>query len=135
MYSFRDKQFWRVNLPSALESGKSVTVNVVATFTHALSPFPRKIAQAEKQYVIFNANLYVYSPYTVKSQETTVTTASSTIESYTKVKPFTQTESTISYGPYEDKDAISEVSGILVLLVVSVSKYCYGILVYVYLHI
>ncbi|KAL4226817.1 proteasome regulatory particle base subunit [Mactra antiquata] len=103
-----NNQFWRVNFPSALETGKSITVTVDTTFAHALSPFPRQITQAEKQYVVFIGNLYVYSPYKVTTQSTTVNTASNTIESYTKTKPVSQTENTISYGPYENKEPFSE---------------------------
>ena len=55
-------------------------------------------------------NLYLFSPYKVTKQSTVVTTASSKIETYTKVKPFSQSETTINYGPYEDKEAYSEVS-------------------------
>ncbi|XP_045164577.2 dolichyl-diphosphooligosaccharide--protein glycosyltransferase subunit 1-like [Mercenaria mercenaria] len=103
-----DKQFWRVNFPSALETGKSITVKVDSVYAHALTPFPRQVTQAEKQYVVFSGNLYLFSPYKVKSQTTTVTTASSTIESYTKTKPVSQSESTITYGPYENKAPFSE---------------------------
>lgn len=104
-----DKQFWRIKLPSGLENGKTVSVEVETVFSHALTPFPREITQAEKQFVVFTGNLYLFSPYKVTKQSTTVTTASSKIESYTKVKPFSQTETTINYGPYEDKEAFSEV--------------------------
>lgn len=103
-----DKSFWRVNLPSALDGGKSVTVTVDTTYTHALTPFPREITQQEKQLVVLTSNLYVFSPYTVKSQTTTVTTPSNNIESFTKTKPYTQSENNISYGPYENKEAYSE---------------------------
>lgn len=103
-----DKLFWRIQLPSALSSGKSITVDVDTTFSHALTPFPREITQAEKQFVVFTGNLYLFSPYKVTKQSTVVTTASSKIETYTKVKPFSQSETTINYGPYEDKAAYSE---------------------------
>lgn len=103
-----DKQFWRVNLPSALETGKSITLNVDTVFAHALTPFPRQVTQAEKQYVVFVGNLFVFSPYKVKTQTTIVTTASSTIESYTKTKPVSQSESTITYGPFETREPFTE---------------------------
>lgn len=103
-----DKLFWRIQLPSALSSGKSITVDVDTTFSHALTPFPREITQAEKQFVVFTGNLYLFSPYKVTKQSTVVTTASSKIETYTKVKPFSQSETTITYGPYEDKETYSE---------------------------
>ncbi|XP_052782111.1 dolichyl-diphosphooligosaccharide--protein glycosyltransferase subunit 1-like [Mya arenaria] len=103
-----EKQLWRVALPSALETGKTIIVVVESVFSHALTPFPRQITQSEKQYVVFNGNLFVFSPYKVKTQKTTVNTASSTIESYTKTKPVSQSENTITYGPFENKEAFSE---------------------------
>lgn len=103
-----DKHFWRIQLPSGLENGKSITIDVETVFSHALTPFPREITQAEKQFVVFTGNLYLFSPYKVTKQSTTVTTASNKIESYTKVKPFSQSETTITYGPYENKESYSE---------------------------
>lgn len=110
MVCFSDRQFWRVNFPSALDVGKSITVTVDASYTHALNPYPREITQSEKQYVVFNGNLYVLSPYTIKTQTTVVTTATNTIESYTKTKPVAASEKTITYGPFEDVAPLSSVS-------------------------
>jgi oligosaccharyltransferase complex subunit alpha (ribophorin I) len=98
-----------VQLASGLDAGKSVTVEVDAMYPHALTPYPSQITQAEKQYVIFEGNLYLYSPYKVVSQKTTVVTPTSALESYTKTKPVSFSENIISYGPYEDKAPFSEV--------------------------
>lgn len=104
-----DKQFFRVQLPSSLNAGKTVTVDVEAVYAHALVPYPSQITQAEKQYVVFEGNLYFYSPYKTLSQKTSVTTSSPTLESYTKTKPVSLTENIISYGPYDEKAAFTEV--------------------------
>jgi len=112
---FSDKQFWRVALPSALDSGKTITVTVDIAYTHALSPYPREITQSEKQYVVFSGNLYVFSPYKVKTQTTVVTTTTSTIESYTKTKPVTTSENTITYGPFEKQEPFAQVSMIILM--------------------
>lgn len=103
-----DKEFYRVTLPSGLDAGKSVTVEVEAVFVHSLSPYPSQITQAEKQYVVFEGNLYFYSPYKTVTQKTLVTTSSTTLESYTKTKPASLSENVITYGPYEDKAPFSE---------------------------
>jgi len=116
---FSGKQFWRVAFPSALESGKTITVVVETVFSHALSPFPRQITQSEKQFVVFNGNLYVYSPYKVKTQTTVVNTPTSSIESYTKTKPVAQSENTVTYGPYENQDAFSQVCNTFHLLMLN----------------
>lgn len=120
--SSSDKTFWRVNFPSALSTGKSITINIESVYAHALDPFPRQITQAEKQYVVFTGDLYIFSPYKVKTQMTTVTTASSTIESYTKTKPVSVSESTITYGPYENKEPFSEVKSSYYILFYIVLK-------------
>lgn len=103
-----DKAFYRVQLESVLNSGKTTTIEVEAVFSHVLEPFPAEIAQAEKQLVVLQTNLYFYSPYTTTTQTTAVTTTSSNVESYTKTKPVSQSDTTISYGPYEDKAPFSE---------------------------
>ncbi|KAL8559205.1 hypothetical protein ACOMHN_048452 [Nucella lapillus] len=102
------KEFYRVTLPSSLGAGKSVTVDVEAVFTQSLTPYPSQITQAEKQFVVFEGNLYFYSPYKTVSQKTSVATSSASLESYTKTKPVSVSENVVSYGPFEDKAAFSE---------------------------
>ena len=103
------KEFYRVQLPSGLDAGKTITVEVEAAFAHALTAYPAQITQAEKQYVVFEGNLYFYSPYKTLSQKTSVTTSSTALESYTKTKPVSFSENVISYGPYDEKAPFSEV--------------------------
>lgn len=103
-----DKEFWRVTLRSGLDAGKSVTVELEAAFAHALTPYPSQITQAEKQFVVYEGNLYFYSPYQTASQKTTITTTSSALESYTKTKPVSVSDNVITYGPYENKAPFSE---------------------------
>ncbi|KAK3762792.1 hypothetical protein RRG08_040489 [Elysia crispata] len=103
-----DKTFYRVTLRSALDGGKTTVVELEAIFSHILRPYPSEIAQAEKQLVVLEANLYFYSPYPTTSQTTTVVTTSSNVESYTKTKPVSQSDTSIIYGPYEDKSAFAE---------------------------
>lgn len=50
----------------------------------------------------FVGNHYVYSPYTVKKQSTKVTLSSRNIESFSKLKPYSQSDNIISFGPYEN---------------------------------
>ncbi|CAG5136260.1 unnamed protein product [Candidula unifasciata] len=103
-----DKRFYRVALPSSLEAGKTVSIDVDAVYTHVLTPFPSSITQAEKQLVVLETNLYFYSPYPTTSQTTTVITANTNVESYTKTKPVSQSDTTINYGPFEDTVPFSE---------------------------
>ena len=105
----RDKLFYRIELHEALGAGKQVTVQVQAAFPHTLRPYPSHITQAEKQYVEYIGSALFYSPYKTISQTTTVKCASTNILSYTKVTPSTNSDSSVTYGPYENKDPFSEV--------------------------
>jgi len=98
---------FHVELGQRVEPGDSVTVSVESTFSHALTPFPKQIGQSEKQFVIFSANHHYFSPYKTTTQSTSVNVPTSSIESYTKEKPVSVSESSISYGPYTDTEAYS----------------------------
>ena len=72
-----------------------------------LLPYPAAIGQSEKQLVVFNGNHYVFSPYAVKTQTTSVKLASSAIESHSKLKPTSSSDRVITYGPYKDIKPLS----------------------------
>ena len=95
---------FKVTLASPLAAGKTVKVTVTTSHSHALQPFPAEIKQAEKQLVRYHGNLYFYSPYKTTAQKTVVSLASSAVESYTKTKPNSKSDSTITYGPFENKE-------------------------------
>uniref|UniRef100_T1JMK6 Dolichyl-diphosphooligosaccharide--protein glycosyltransferase subunit 1 n=1 Tax=Strigamia maritima TaxID=126957 RepID=T1JMK6_STRMM len=99
---FRDIPAWRINLRQPLDAGKTVQIEVETSFSEELKPYPSHITQAENQFVNYEGNLHFYSPYLCIKQTTNVVLASATIESYTKVKPVTQNDKTITYGPYEN---------------------------------
>lgn len=97
--------FYEVTLSKPLAPRKTVSIVVKASFSHSLVPFPAEIKQAEKQLVKYSGNLYFFSPYATTSQKTVVSLASAAIESYTKVKPNVKSDSTITYGPFENRAA------------------------------
>ncbi|XP_074645590.1 dolichyl-diphosphooligosaccharide--protein glycosyltransferase subunit 1-like [Tubulanus polymorphus] len=98
-------RFWRVDLASKVGASKTVVVDVETVFSHTLKPYPSEIRQSEKQLVRFDGALYFYSPYATTTQSTTVKLSSPNVESYTKTKPVSFSENTITYGPYENKPA------------------------------
>ncbi|XP_014669054.1 PREDICTED: dolichyl-diphosphooligosaccharide--protein glycosyltransferase subunit 1-like [Priapulus caudatus] len=104
----KDKIFFRIKLKDSLGAGKSTSVDVETVFTHFLHPYPSSITQSEHQLVLFTGNAYFYSPYKTVTQKTLVKLASSTIESYSKVKPVSLSESEITYGPYENTEPFRE---------------------------
>lgn len=104
----KDALTYKVELPSELAKGKSVEVEVETVFTQHLTPFPSEITQKEKQLVKFIGSHYVYSPYKVNKQNTKVALSSRNIESFSKLKPFSQSDNTISFGPYENVAPFSQ---------------------------
>lgn len=98
----KNVKFYLIDLVKALEGGSEVSVDIETVFVHTLQPYPAQITQAEKQFVKFIGNVYVYTPYQVKTQSTTVNCATSNIESYTKEKPSSQNDKTVTYGPYDE---------------------------------
>jgi oligosaccharyltransferase complex subunit alpha (ribophorin I) len=102
-----DKGFWKVELKDALTKGTTATVNVEIVLGGAQEMFPAAITQKEKQLVRYMGNVYAYSPYPVNSQTTSVTLASSNIESYTKQEPVSVQDSSVKYGPYNNVAAFT----------------------------
>ncbi|KAF2324806.1 hypothetical protein GH714_017200 [Hevea brasiliensis] len=93
---------YSVSLPKALGEGDTLTLDVLAVFTHALKPFPEKITQADIQLVVFQDSAYYLSPYAVKVQSLSVKLPDARIESFTKIENTKTRGSEIKYGPYEN---------------------------------
>ncbi|KAF7401307.1 hypothetical protein HZH68_007127 [Vespula germanica] len=102
-----DKIFYSIDLKDALSQGRTMSVEVETIFTHKLIPHPKQITQKEKQLVKYIGNVYIYSPYKVGKLTTTVSLPSRNVESYSKIKPVFQSDSTITYGPYENLSPFS----------------------------
>jgi len=98
---------YTIELKNPLEKGATSDITVKAVFTHVMTPYPTSIAQNEKQFVRYADNVYLFSPYKVSSQTTTVKLASANIESKTEKAPTSVKGDTITYGPYADVEAFS----------------------------
>ena len=68
----------------------------------------KEILQKEKQLVKYTGNFYLFLPYSVTQQTTIVLLSSRNVESYTKTKPATQSDSTINYGTFGKKSPFSQ---------------------------
>lgn len=106
---FSGQTFYRVDLPSGLDAGKEMTIEVETSYSHSLHPYPTHIAQSDRQYVRFIGNVYFYSPYRTQTLTTIVSCATGNIESFTKEKPYTSAEKAVTYGPYENVEPFKEV--------------------------
>lgn len=94
--------FYIVELKQPLNPGRTGMLTLELLFTESLQPYPSRITQKERQLVRFFGNHYFYSPYITIKQSTTVMLYSKTAENYTKLKPVSTQDSTITYGPYND---------------------------------
>lgn len=93
---------YSVTLPKGLGKGDSLTLDVLAVFSHILKPFPEKITQADIQLLLFQESAYYISPYAVKVQSLTVKLPDARVESYTKLEDTKLQGSELKYGAYEN---------------------------------
>lgn len=94
---------WTIDLSESPIAGGSVSpvIEVNAVFSKLLTPHPAAIEQSEKQLVLYQGNHYFLTPYVTETQSTKVKIpAGSQIESYSKLKPNSQSSNTIDFGPY-----------------------------------
>lgn len=88
---------------SVTSSSPTPVLHIETVYSKSLQPYPTHITQNERQLVRYFGSAYIYSPYKTITQKTTVQLASKLVESYTNtVKPSTQVDGTITYGPYEN---------------------------------
>lgn len=95
---------YSVALPNAgLGKAESLTLDVLAVFTHSLQPFPAKITHADNnQLVVFQDSANFLSPYPARLQSLTIKLPDERIETYTKLENSKIQGSEIKYGPYEN---------------------------------
>ncbi|XP_011869468.1 PREDICTED: dolichyl-diphosphooligosaccharide--protein glycosyltransferase subunit 1 [Vollenhovia emeryi] len=99
--AYRDRTFYSVDLGNHLAARRTLTIELETVLTHELAPHPKQITQQEKQLVRYTGNVYTCLPYAVTKQTTYVALPTRNLESYTKIKPVSQTGSMLAYGPYE----------------------------------
>lgn len=90
-----------VALPTSA-AGATQVLYIETTFTKSVHAFPTEIVQNEKQLVRYFGNAYFYSPYVTLTQKTTIHLSSKNVESFTPVKPSSQSEAVLTYGPYDN---------------------------------
>ncbi|XP_025837393.1 dolichyl-diphosphooligosaccharide--protein glycosyltransferase subunit 1 [Agrilus planipennis] len=103
----KSKQFYKVELSQSLQGGRTIVLTLEIVLTKSLIPYPSSISQKDRQLVRYFGSHYFYSPYNTLKQKTTVNLGSRNIESYTKLKPVSQLESTIVYGQYANVQPFS----------------------------
>ncbi|XP_021295606.1 dolichyl-diphosphooligosaccharide--protein glycosyltransferase subunit 1B [Herrania umbratica] len=102
-----DTKYFTIYLANPLNSGESITLEVLYMLTHSLEPFPAEIGQSESQLVYYRDSALVLSPYHIKQQTTFIKTPSTKVESFARVEPTNRAGTEIKYGPYEDRTPYS----------------------------
>ncbi|OVA18065.1 Ribophorin I [Macleaya cordata] len=100
-------KFFSISLLNPLNSGETVTVEVLLVLTHSLEPFPVEISQSESQFVYYRDSAIILSPYHIKEQTTFIKTPSTKVESYTRVEPTNHVGTELKYGQYDDRPPYS----------------------------
>ncbi|KAF5273383.1 hypothetical protein FQR65_LT04675 [Abscondita terminalis] len=95
-------QAFTVKLNHPVAAGRTSTINVEFVLTNSQVPYPSSIVQKDKQLIRYFGNHYFYSPYLTIKQTTSVIVNTRSIENYSKLKPVSQSDSSITYGPYND---------------------------------
>lgn len=90
-------------------NSQSELITIEQIYTNLQKPFPETIKQNGRQLVRYNGNHYYFSLYDTRTQQTKVKLpATGSIESFSKLKPTTQIDRSIHYGPYENAKKLSE---------------------------
>lgn len=91
-------------------NSQSDLITIEQIYSKLQQPFPETIKQNGRQLVKYNGNHYYFSLYDTRTQQTKIKLpATGSIESYSKVvKPVTQTDRAIHYGPFENVQKLAE---------------------------
>ncbi|KAM3725103.1 Dolichyl-diphosphooligosaccharide--protein glycosyltransferase subunit [Dirofilaria immitis] len=102
---------YKIELLNIIPPNGKAVVTVDYELTEYLEPHPKKITQAESQFVIYKGNAYVPSVYPVKQEKTLLILSSGKLESRTTVSPTSVESGEIIYGPYVDQKpyAVAEI--------------------------
>lgn len=68
----RELQLYKITFDTPVKPNDEIRFGVKIASTHKLNPFPAKVPQVSRQFVVYNDNVYVYSPYFTDEMKTTV---------------------------------------------------------------
>lgn len=105
---------YTILLKKPVPPGETGIIKVTAYFTRVLTPYPAEISQTEDQFVLFETNYLVTSPYVTKTQTTKLKLPSGKVESITAPEPISRKGSSITLGPYSDVKSWADTSAMSV---------------------
>jgi oligosaccharyltransferase complex subunit alpha (ribophorin I) len=103
----KDAVLYEYTLDSALKSGEKLSLTLALGFIGLVKPYPEYIKQKDNQKLLYKDNVYLFSPYAVKSQKTTVRLGGAAIESFSEIRPFDRRGGDLVFGSYSDQTAFA----------------------------
>lgn len=98
-------QYFRIQLPKALEAGAQQTLGITYYVLSAYRPLPALIAQDDKQYLVHDFSAYCPSAYETTKQKTEVKFPSSDVPDFTQLAAdqvqAQKQGSKLTYGPFD----------------------------------
>lgn len=91
-----------VNLPAPATAATPQVLYIETVLSKSITPYPTEILQSDRQLVRYFGNAYFYSPYETLTQKATIHLSSKNVESFTSYKPSSQSDTVITYGPYDN---------------------------------
>jgi oligosaccharyltransferase complex subunit alpha (ribophorin I) len=105
----KSQTFYRIDLGTPLQAGATVKVVVRTEVTQSLKPYPATITQADNQFVLYNGNAHLESPYVLERQSTSVKVGSVKVVEFTQIESNKHQGDSIKYGPFNKVAAFSTV--------------------------
>nr|CAG8532706.1 2994_t:CDS:2 [Entrophospora candida] len=90
-------QYYKIYFDQRIESKGKYRFEVKLAYTHVLRPYPYEIDQNDKQYLVYEGNVYGNSAYFTENTKTNINHTE-------KPHPVTRLGNMISYGLYVDKE-------------------------------
>ncbi|KAL0073030.1 Ribophorin I [Phycomyces blakesleeanus] len=106
--SEKELQLYKVTFDSPLQPDEEIRFGVKVAYTNVIEPLPKKLPQISRQHLIFNGNVYLFSPYNTEEIKTTLQLPNEKILSYTgNDEIVVKTGNKIIYGPFQNIPAES----------------------------
>ncbi|KAI6174172.1 Dolichyl-diphosphooligosaccharide--protein glycosyltransferase subunit 1 [Aphelenchoides besseyi] len=96
----KDMVYYKIDLITPIAAGETGKLVVRFEVTQMLRAYPAQITQLENQFMVYDGNAYLSSPYTVDKQTTSVKVGSVKVIDFTPIDPAKHQSDSIKYGPY-----------------------------------
>ncbi|KAI6206059.1 Dolichyl-diphosphooligosaccharide--protein glycosyltransferase subunit 1 [Aphelenchoides besseyi] len=96
----KDTIYYKIDLITPIDAGETGKLVLRLELTQTLRAYPKQITQLENQFMVYDGNAYLNSPYTVDKQTTSVKVGSVKVIDFTPIDPAKHQSDSIKYGPY-----------------------------------